>query len=207
MDYGNGIILTENFVSYDDAMTLIGWIDKNISNFHLYEFQNNPKRHAIRYGKDQVFWDTSPHEIRGIEGIEDLVKTYFSKVTETLAEMYQSRKKLYVNSFWLAKQQAGAMVKPHHDSHTEMNPQFTHSIICYLNANQIGGELEFPELDVVIKAPGGSMVSFISQGENLLHEVREITQDRYTMLFWLTDQPEFEVKFHSDVCRPLPLSR
>jgi hypothetical protein len=200
MDYGSGIVLTEGFVSYEDAHELMSWIDNNIGQFHVYEFQNNPRRHAIRYGKDQVFWDTSPHEIYAIDDIEPLVRSYFTKVTDAMEQIYRSSKKLYVNSFWLAKQEAGAVVKPHHDSHSGMNPQFTHSIICYLNANQVGGELDFPELEISIKPPGGSMVSFISQGEELLHEVKEITQDRYTMLFWLTDKPEYEVTFHSDTC-------
>lgn len=200
MDYGNGIVLTENFVTYNDAMTLMNWIDNNLNSFHIYEFQNNPKRHALRFGKDQVFWDTSPHEIRGVDDIETLVRKYFNKVVSEVGKIYSHPKKLYVNSFWLAKQEAGAMVKPHHDASSSTNPQFTHSIICYLNANNIGGELEFPELNVIIKPPGGSMVSFIAQGLELLHEVKEITQDRYTMLFWLTDDPNYEVRFHSDVC-------
>ena len=201
MDYGNGILLTEKFVSEEDNRTLIDWIDNNISKFQAYFFQYNPHRHALRFGKDQVFWDTSPHEIRDIDEVEGLARKYIEKVANLLEARYRHPSKLYVNSFWLAKQEPGAMVKPHHDSHSEMNPQFTHSVICYLNDNENGGELEFPELGISIKPPAGSMVSFISQGEKLLHEVKEITQDRYTMLFWLTDKPEYEVNFHSDTCR------
>jgi hypothetical protein len=201
MDYGNGIVMTEGFVSYQDATTLMNWIDNNLNKFSVYEFQNNPRRHALRFGKDQVFWDTSPHEIYGVEEIEPMVRGYFQKVVDEIARIYRHHKKLYVNSFWLAKQEAGAMVKPHHDASSSTNPQFTHSIICYLNANQVGGELEFPELGVTIKPPGGSMVSFVAQGLELIHEVKEITQDRYTMLFWLTDDPRYQVGFHSDVCK------
>lgn len=199
-DYGNGIILTEHFMNSVDSKRLISWIDSNIDRFQQYYFQYNPKRHALRFGKDQVFWDSSPHEIAGIDEVEDLARKYINTVTSMLEDVYKERK-LYVNSFWLAKQEPGAMVKPHHDSHSGMNPQFTHSVICYLNDNKVGGELEFPELDIVIKPPANSMVSFISQGEELLHEVKEINEDRYTMLFWITDKPEYEVKFHSDVCQ------
>mgnify|MGYP006095945623 CR=1 FL=1 len=206
MDYGNGIILTEDFVNETDSQNLITWIDNNIGKFQQYFFQYNPKRHALRFGKDQVFWDSSPHEISGVDEVEDIARKYIDSVAAILKKIYR-KPDLYVNSFWLAKQEAGAMVKAHHDSHSEMNPQFTHSVICYLNGNDLGGELEFPELDIVIKPPANSMISFASQGEELIHEVKEIHEDRYTMLFWLTDQPEFEVKFHSDVCRPLPLSR
>lgn len=200
MDYGNGIILTDNFVSADDSKTLIDWIDKNVSKFQAYFFQYNPHRFALRFGKDQVFWDSSPHEIYGIDGVEELARKYIDKVTNMLEAIYRHPTRLYVNSFWLAKQEPGAVVKPHHDSHSTMNPQFTHSVICYLNDNKDGGELIFPELDIVIKPMAGSMVSFISQGEELLHEVKEIGENRYTMLFWLTDKPEYEVRFHSDVC-------
>tara|TARA_R110001606_G_scaffold284627_3_gene432885 strand:- start:244 stop:858 length:615 start_codon:yes stop_codon:yes gene_type:complete len=199
-DYGNGIILSENFVNSEDSKRLIEWIDNNINKFQQYYFQYNPKRHALRFGKDQVFWDSSPHEIAGIDEIEDLARKYVGAITQALKYIYK-RPELYVNSFWLAKQESGAMVKPHHDSHSEMNPQFTHSVICYLNANEVGGDLEFPELGINIKPPANSMVSFVSQGEDLLHEVKEINEDRYTMLFWITDKPEYEVKFHSDVCQ------
>lgn len=200
MDYGNGIVLTENFISAEDNETLIGWINDNINSFQAYFFQYNPKRKALRFGKDQVFWDSSPHEIYGVDEIEPLIRFYMEKVTAHLRSMYKTNK-LYINSFWLAKQGPGAEVKPHHDSHSKMNPQFSHSVICYLNDNEVGGELDFPELNVSIKPPAGSMVSFISQGEELLHEVKEISEDRYTMLFWLTENPDYEVRFHSDVCQ------
>ena len=183
-DYGNGIRLTQDFVAKLDSTRLIEWIDNNIDRFQQYYFQYNPKRHALRFGKDQVFWDSSPHEISGVDGVEDLAKKYMGAVTAMLEEAYDEEK-LYINSFWLAKQEQGAMVKPHHDSHSGMNPQFTHSVICYLNDNEVGGELEFPELDIIIKPTANSMVSFVSQGEELLHEVKEINEDRYTMLFWM----------------------
>lgn len=199
MDYGNGIVITNDFVASDDSSRLIEWIDNNLDKFNQYTFQNNPKRHAIRFGKDQVFWDTSPHEIYGIDGVEDLARKYIRAVTLRLQYLY-GQGPLYVNSFWLAKQESGASVKAHHDSHSGMNPQFTHSIICYLNDNEVGGELEFPELNISIKPPANSMVSFVSQGEELLHEVKEIHEDRYTMLFWITDNPDYQVKFHSDEC-------
>lgn len=199
MDYGNGIVLTENFVEQADSERLINWIDANQDKFHQYFFQNNPKRYAVRFGKDQVFWDTSPHEISGIDEVEDIARKYIYIVSNALQFIYRVPK-LYVNSFWLAKQEKGAVVMAHHDSHSGMNPQFTHSVICYLNANEDGGELEFPELGVVIKPSANSMISFISQGEELLHEVKQINEDRYTMLFWLTDNPDYEVKFHSDTC-------
>ena len=199
-DYGNGILLTQDFVDRLDSRRLIEWIDNNIDKFQQYYFQYNPKRHALRFGKDQVFWDSSPHEISGVDEVEDLARKYILAVTERLKSLY-GKPELYVNSFWLAKQEPGAMVKPHHDSHSGMNPQFTHSVICYLNDNEIGGELEFPELDIIIKPPANSMISFVSQGEELLHEVKEINEDRYTMLFWITDLPEYEVGFHSDACQ------
>lgn len=199
MDYGNGIVLTENFVEQADAERLISWINDNQHNFHQYFFQYNPKRYAIRFGKDQVFWDTSPHEISGIDEVEDLARKYIDIVANALKFIYRVPN-LYVNSFWLAKQEKGAVVMAHHDSHSGMNPQFTHSVICYLNDNQVGGELEFPELGITIKPSANSMISFVSQGEDLLHEVKEINEDRYTMLFWLTDNPDYKIKFHSDTC-------
>lgn len=203
-DYGNGIVLTEDFIDGVDSDTLINWIDDNIDKFHQYFFQYNPKRHALRFGKDQVFWDSSPHEISGLDEIEHLVKHYIDKVSSKLQEIYDSPK-LYVNSFWLAYQEPGALVLPHHDSHSGMNPQFTHSVICYLNANGSGGELEFPDLGISIAPPCCSMISFVPQSEDLSHEVKEINEQRYTMLFWLTDKPEYEVLFHGDThdCKPI----
>lgn len=202
MDYGNGIFLQPNFVSYDDATEIINWINNNYEEkFMKYEFMDNPQRYALRFGKDQVFWNNSPWEITGVDDLRPTVEKYMNKVVEFAKHLYGYPEKLYVNSFWLAKQLNNAWVEAHNDCDSAHNSQFRFSIICYLNNNVEGGELEFPQLGVKIKPPAGSMAIFPAQGEEYLHEVKQIKEDRYTMLFWLTDDPAYEVKFHSDVCQ------
>jgi hypothetical protein len=201
MDYGNGVNLVPGFVSFDDSMELMGWIDNNTNKFMRYEFANNPQRYALRFGKDQVFWNNSPWEIKGVDDIRPTIERYMKKVTDFAKQHYQYPTDLYVNSFWLAKQLPGAWVEAHNDCDSAHNPQFRFSIICYLNANKDGGELDFPQLNISLKPPAGSMAIFPAQGEEYVHEVKAISQDRYTMLFWLTDDPAYEVPFHSDVCQ------
>ena len=59
------------------------------------------------------------------------------------------------------------------------------SIVYFLNDDFAGGELVFPELDLVIEPAPGTLVCFPSD-HNYIHEVKAVTSGhRYTVVTWM----------------------
>lgn len=187
------IKLVPNFIPEEDRNRLIEFIDGNLDRFHVYSMQENYNRYALRFGRDQVWWDSSDTYVHGLEEINDLVHKYFDLVPEKLKEVFGDESDIYPATFWLAKQQNGAFVKAHHDAHPDINKHFKYSVIIYLNSNEDGGELFFPFLHHTIKPSAGDLVTFPSHGNEYLHEVTRIAEDRYSMLFWITGDKELSL--------------
>jgi hypothetical protein len=180
-----------DFISDEDTTQFVDWINNNIDKFNDYKIQKNPDRLALRFGRDQVFWDTTHHSLELIEDILPLARKYFDKVCAAMKEIYNDPNDLYVASFWLAKQKSGSFIGPHYDAGDNVNPQFKHSGLIYLNSMTDGGELFFPKLKYYFKPTANDFVTFPSKGEDMIHEVQKITEDRYSILFWVTDNPYF----------------
>lgn len=183
---------TPNIINDIDAKRFIRYINSNFHKFQQYVFMDNPNRYALMFGKDQVFWSMSNSNLSKIADIEFVVREYFDIVCKDAEEKYNYPSKLYVASFWLAKQLPNSFVHPHFDA-GEVNKHFKVSTIIYLNDLSSGGELTFPKLGHTYKPVANEMVSFPSQGEEFLHEVKEINEDRYSLVYWLTDDPALAI--------------
>jgi len=186
------IKITKDIINEVDSKRFKEYINKNGEKFQQYAFMNNPNRFALMFGKDQVFWSMSNTDLSKIADIEFVVREYFDIVCKEVQDLYNHPNKLYVTSFWLAKQLANSFVHPHFDS-GEVNPQFKFSTIIYLNNLEEGGELSFPNLEYTYKPKANEMISFPSQGEQYLHEVKQIGGDRYSLVYWLTEDPYFAI--------------
>lgn len=187
------IIGVPEYFDKTDSDFFIDYINRNIDKFTNYRIMSNPKRFALRFGKDQVFWDTSSHDLRLISDIEERVREVFDGVCRKAEEEYGLDKKLYVASFWLAKQYPGGFVMPHFDSQQEVNSHFEYSAVIYLNSMSSGGEIVFPELKYSYRPKGNDLVMFPSKGADLVHNVAEISEERFSLLFWLTHDDYFAV--------------
>lgn len=59
------------------------------------------------------------------------------------------------------------------------------SVVCFLNDGFAGGELDFPDLGLVVKPTAGTLVCFPAD-HHYLHGVRPVTAGhRYTLVTWL----------------------
>lgn len=92
----------------------------------------------------------------------------------------------------LTQYPAGSRLPAHYDNCRHVDgrwlpnhtPQRVYSAIYYLN-NIEGGELAFPDLDVVITPRRGRLIVFPS-GQGYLHEVRKVTKGRrYALAIWM----------------------
>ena len=73
----------------------------------------------------------------------------------------------------------GPGMGPHCDSY-DGDSDLAFSMICYLNNDYEGGEIEFPNHNISIKPEAGSLLIFPGQ-EPFLHKVNDIRSgERYT---------------------------
>lgn len=190
------IHVSKDFVSKEDIKTFIDFIDNNIDKFVSFSATfDNPNRHALMFGKDQVFWDKTNTSLEKIKDIEPLVRKYFDKVCREIEKHSETGRELFVTCFWLAKQEKGSFIHSHVDSHENetviQNPQFTDSSIIYLNTLNDSGKLSFTNLDYSYSPVAGEMIYFPSKGDEFRHEVEVIEEDRYSLVYWLTDDSYF----------------
>lgn len=192
--YMDQIKILNNIISSSEANFYIDYIDNNISKFDDYASTNNPNRFVWRFGVDNVYYDSN-YTLEKLSDIHTELRVLFDRVTAAIQKKYQSPKKLYVTSFHLGKQFPNSIVNTHLDADPDHNGHFKYSCVVYLNSNRIGGELTFPQLNYKYQPNAMDAVVFPSQGEEYEHEVMDISEIRYSLPMWITEDPEWELKF------------
>lgn len=150
-------------------------------------------RWALGFGYDDGF-KQSNLTLDKINDVKEPVLEYFEALSEIVADLYDNKNKLYVCSFWMAKQTPGGTVSGHDDTDDgKMNPHFKYSAVLYLTDNTNDGQLVFPRLGYQIAAKPGEMAVFPSTGHEYFHEVSEIKHERYSLCFWFTEDPNYAI--------------
>jgi hypothetical protein len=109
-------------------------------------------------------------------------------------EVHFSTAELFVESFYMACLFAGDLHIPHADNERLENggwvpnhtPQRDYTGIAYLNDDFAGGELVFPELNVIIAPKPGLLVSFPSNHEFVHAVPKVLSGKRYSLPVWFT---------------------
>jgi len=105
-----------------------------------------------------------------------------------------STQELFVESFFVARMSLGDLHVPHADNERRKRgrwvpnhtPQRDYTGLAYLNDEFKGGELVFPDLDVVITPKPGLLVAFPSN-HKFVHAVRKVLSGkRYSLPVWFT---------------------
>ena len=105
-----------------------------------------------------------------------------------------STQELFVESFFVARMSLGDLHVPHADNERRKRgrwvpnhtPQRDYTGLAYLNDDFKGGELVFPDLDVVITPKPGLLVAFPSN-HKFVHAVRKVLSGkRYSLPVWFT---------------------
>ena len=78
--------------------------------------------------------------------------------------------------FGINKYNEGSLMGPHVD-YDKNNTYVKYTIVCYLNDNYTGGELNFPNHGITIKPEAGSVMMYPS-GDPYMHECLQITKGR-----------------------------
>jgi hypothetical protein len=193
METPNGIKIIKNFMPKEHIDTFIDYINNNLDYFYVDPRSKTGKRYAYKFGKDAVHAD-SRHSLEDLVGIKDLVNLYAKKVCETSNAQFDDSSKLFLSSFWMAKQDPGAIVTYHKDTDQDNNLQFKYSGVLYLNSMpQHTGKLRFPELMFQYCPEEGDLIMFPSHGDEFTHGVDWIANERYSLAFWITADKDFEL--------------
>lgn len=190
----NTIFGIKDMLAEQDRNLFINFINDNIDVFESYEEEGNPLRKALRFGIDDVY-KTSYPDLSLIPGLHETLKRLFNDIATKVQEQTKGPR-LYVTSFHMGKQMSGSRVDAHIDSDTEYNGHFKYSSVLYLNTTGTGN-LVFPHKNISYTPNAGDLIVFPSIGKEWEHHVDEISEDRYNLPIWLTEDPEWELRFFS----------
>jgi hypothetical protein len=192
------IKVINNFISKDNATRIVNYIDRNKESFREGSEGLWFKK---RFGVDVLYRAGGCESIiDGLEDIRELSIDIVENVKTMISKQYGDNDDIFLNSFWYVKHLPGATVSQHNDidNGNELDngddTQFVYSSVLYLNDTE-DGDLEFPNLNLSIKTKLGDLVIFPSNGDDMVHGVSSISQDRYSLPMWFTKDKNLELKF------------
>lgn len=183
------IEVSSNFINREDCKSFIDFINTNQN-----IFVGPLGRTVLQFGFDdhrKNYTDT----VSGIESINNLAIIYFNKIIKELKNIYNEDKELYIASFWLSKGMPGSRVRLHSDQEDGYNSHFKYSTISYFNSVDSGNEIIFPNIGYKYSPVEGDMLSWISGDKDSIHEVPSVTETRYSMPIWVTDNPKYKLNY------------
>lgn len=184
------IKILRNFFTPEECQFYIDYIDENLYKFHKSE---QTKRFSLLFGRDLVHKEKSELTLNLIADIEPKVQKLFRRVESSIADEFSDENRLYVCSFFLAKQINGAIVPRHYDTDDGLNPQFKYGGVIYLNTMIKDGQLNFPHINYCYNPIAGDFIVFPPGDPTYSHEVLKISEDRYSLPIWLTDDAAWKI--------------
>lgn len=149
----------ENFVSEEDCQYFISLIDYLVSIGVITDRQTNEND-----GRSLV-WNYDFPEFNA----------YAKKYFDAIVKLYSGPEQLYPHIIGLYRYGVGPGLGTHSDIMDEGCSECKMSAIIYFNDDYDGGEIWFPNLDISIKPPKGSLVYYPSSGDDYIHGVKPIT--------------------------------
>lgn len=188
----NEIHIVPNFLSDRECKFYVDYIDSNIDSFTVTKMT---KRCLLCFGYNSSKSEQRNNGLERIETIKEEVVDLFARVENTIKEFTKSEKDLFVCSFCMAKQENGSRILIHSDVDNDSLSHFKYSGVVYLNTmkDRSGGTLNFPNMQYSYSPVAGDLVIFPSNGRKYLHEVSSILEDRYSIPFWVTEDPAWSI--------------
>lgn len=184
------IKILRNFFTPEECEFYIDYIEKNLDKFYKTE---QGTRFSLLFGKDMAHKEKSELTLDLISDIELKVQTLFRRVEDAIAHEFSDERNLHVCSFFLSKQIEGSRVRLHYDTDDDLNIHFKYGGVIYLNTMSKDGELNFPHLGYSYSPIAGDFIAFPPGGSKYSHQVLKISEDRYSLPIWLTDDPAWKI--------------
>lgn len=97
---------------------------------------------------------------------------------------------LYPETIAVVRWDAGQEMALHRDGHTVNTANRTHAAVVYLNDQDDGGAIYFPEMGAQIMPRSTLMVAY---DKTVLHGVQPVIHRRYTLTIWFTTQSDISI--------------
>ena len=174
------IFLSENTLSLEECTLLITLYDRHSELTSRRDYNSRP---LLDY-----------YTLRGVDSKSASWVHGVTLRCQKKVEVHFSTAELFVESFFIACLFTGDLHIPHADNERLENggwipnhtPQRDYTGIAYLNEDFTGGDLVFPELNVVITPKAGLLVGFPSN-HDFVHAVPEVLSGkRYSLPVWFT---------------------
>jgi hypothetical protein len=182
------ISIMSGFLSFEECQLYIDYIENNLDRF-LATPEKDKWQFAM--GRDHTPLETEA-KIDSVPEIARDVRDLLDRVELITEKFFNNKKRLYVSNLILAKQTLGAAIPAHYDQDSGDNPQCKYSAVLYLNSMDSDGQLKFINFNESISPKAGDLVIFPSS-EEYLHEVTKISQDRYTIPIFMTEDVDYKL--------------
>jgi hypothetical protein len=184
------IKILRNFFTPEECEFYVEYIDKNLDKFYKTE---QATRFSLLFGRDLAHKEKSELTLDLIADIEPKVQQLFRRVESSIEVEYSDENKLHVCSFFMSKQVEGSAVSLHYDTDDGLNAHFGYGGVIYLNTMNQDGQLNFPHINYSYSPIAGDFIVFPPGDPTYSHEVKKISEDRYSLPIWLTDDAAWKI--------------
>lgn len=181
-----GIKVYNNFISDHEADMFVSAMDNNMDSFY-YHLEGKERSYYL--GQDN-FEEASTYtqpNTKIFPEIEGLVKDYAKRI-EAIARK-DSGLDVDLSVLWFIKTQ-GIKFPAHTDNDAATIYRYNHTCMLYLNDCHNSGQLHFPTENFTYSPRKGDLVSFDPE---LIHEVWQMDEIRYTMPSWFTTDKRYSL--------------
>lgn len=145
-------------------------------------------------GKKYQFGQQKTCNIKKLDGANPILKNIFFTINNLLYDKGSEYLKYFNIKDWetseisISKYFTGKQMGPHTDSYKDQDNSLI-TVILYLNDNYEGGDLFFPEQNLIIKPQSGSIIVFPSTFP-FVHESKKIINGHkyIASMFWVKNE-------------------
>jgi hypothetical protein len=183
------IKVIENFITSEDADTLVGYIKSNCSDKTKFY---TPLRHRV---ENKVRYEShipERHTFSNHAEVFHLLKKYSDKFLSESNLFFKDSEEIYLAAQWMTMLGPDSMLGEHRDNHKGAEHLFRSGVL-YLNEDFEGGYLHFTHRDFTIKPKKLSLVIFDSREMHAITEV--LSGVRIAMPIWATNIKEKGISY------------
>lgn len=183
------INVIENFITLEDAETLVSYIKNNCSDKQKFY---TPMKHIIENKIRYEAHIPERHTFSNHSEVIHLLKKYSDKFLSECNLFFKDSEEIYLTAQWMTMLGPDSALAPHKDNHKGAEHLFRSGVI-YLNEDFDGGYLNFVERDLTIKPKKLSLILFDSRE---VHRITTVLSGvRIAMPIWATNIKEKEISY------------
>lgn len=153
----------------------------------IKEHESNPLKH-VTIEADKSF----DGRVLLLQNMTDTARSMAATIAVDAATVLgrHFRVPLYAETVSVVRWDVGQEMALHRDGQTEHTKNRTHAAVIYLNEQDSGGAIYFPEMGTEIAPRRAVLVAF---DNTVLHGVRQVCQPRYTLTLWFTTRSDMSI--------------